>query len=304
MVGRLGVSRMTAYRMARTLQGTGHLVHDPASSRYHLGPAMLAGTYLLEGFAPTVQLAHRVSRVARGADRRARGSGCGDRRCRRLRRPRGLGPALRARDRRGAGHRRHRQCAWQDVRGDEVRRRAYADRQEAAPAAHAGDDHRPRGPRHGTQEDPATRSWPSTSKSTTWAHAPSWPRCSTRPARSSRRWASWSPRVASAPRRERPAPKWSGLRPARSPSTSGTRARPRTRRSLDSLMRGREEPLAACSAAGGHLRRVVEPVRSTILVHLTTYPCQHTILQYHIDTPSGPRRAGSRDRSETRGSTP
>ena len=29
MVVRLGVSRMTAYRMARTLQGTGHLVHDP-----------------------------------------------------------------------------------------------------------------------------------------------------------------------------------------------------------------------------------------------------------------------------------
>ena len=57
MVGRLGVSRMTAYRMARTLQGTGHLVHDPATSRYHLGPAMLAGTYLLEGFAPTVQVA-------------------------------------------------------------------------------------------------------------------------------------------------------------------------------------------------------------------------------------------------------
>jgi DNA-binding IclR family transcriptional regulator len=57
MVARLDSSRMTVYRMARTLQGTGHLVHDPATSRYHLGPAMLAGAYLLEGFAPTVQLA-------------------------------------------------------------------------------------------------------------------------------------------------------------------------------------------------------------------------------------------------------
>ena len=83
MVGRLGVSRMTAYRMARTLQGTGHLVHDPASSRYHLGPAMLAGTYLLEGFAPDRAACASVSRVAREADRRARGSGCGDRRRRR-----------------------------------------------------------------------------------------------------------------------------------------------------------------------------------------------------------------------------
>ena len=57
MVGRLGVSRMTAYRMARTLQGTGHLVHDPAIGGYRLGPAMLAGIYLAEGFAPLVDVA-------------------------------------------------------------------------------------------------------------------------------------------------------------------------------------------------------------------------------------------------------
>jgi DNA-binding IclR family transcriptional regulator len=57
MVARLGVSRMTAYRMARTFQGTGHLVHDPVAGSYRLGPAMLAGIYLAEGFAPTVQLA-------------------------------------------------------------------------------------------------------------------------------------------------------------------------------------------------------------------------------------------------------
>jgi IclR family pca regulon transcriptional regulator len=57
MVPRLGVSRMTAYRMARTLQSTGHLVHDPAISGYRLGPAMLAGVYLAEGFAQLVEVA-------------------------------------------------------------------------------------------------------------------------------------------------------------------------------------------------------------------------------------------------------
>jgi IclR family acetate operon transcriptional repressor len=57
MVDRLGVSRMTAYRMARTLQDTGHLVHDPATGRYRLGPAMLAGIYLAEGFASLVGIA-------------------------------------------------------------------------------------------------------------------------------------------------------------------------------------------------------------------------------------------------------
>ena len=57
MVPRLGVSRMTAYRMARTLQGTGHLVHDPSVGGYRLGPAMLAGIYLAEGFAQLVEVA-------------------------------------------------------------------------------------------------------------------------------------------------------------------------------------------------------------------------------------------------------
>jgi DNA-binding IclR family transcriptional regulator len=57
MVVRLGVSRMTAYRNARTLQDTGHLVHDPAVGGYRLGPAMLAGIYLAEGFAQLVEVA-------------------------------------------------------------------------------------------------------------------------------------------------------------------------------------------------------------------------------------------------------
>ena len=43
--------------MARTLQGTGHLVHDPAIGGYRLGPGMLAGIYLAEGFAQLVEVA-------------------------------------------------------------------------------------------------------------------------------------------------------------------------------------------------------------------------------------------------------
>jgi len=54
MVERLGVSRMTAYRMARTFQTTGHLVNDPTFGGYRLGPAMLAGIYLAEGFEQLV----------------------------------------------------------------------------------------------------------------------------------------------------------------------------------------------------------------------------------------------------------
>jgi DNA-binding IclR family transcriptional regulator len=47
---------MTAYRIARTFQSTGHLVSDPAAGGYHLGPAMLAGIYLAEGFSQLVEV--------------------------------------------------------------------------------------------------------------------------------------------------------------------------------------------------------------------------------------------------------
>jgi IclR family transcriptional regulator, KDG regulon repressor len=57
MVARLGLPRMTAYRMARTLQGAGYLVTDPATGRYHLGPALLASIYLSEGYAQLVDIA-------------------------------------------------------------------------------------------------------------------------------------------------------------------------------------------------------------------------------------------------------
>ena len=51
------MSRITAYRMARTLQGTGHLVSDPSVGGYRLGPGMLAGVYLAEGFEQLVEVA-------------------------------------------------------------------------------------------------------------------------------------------------------------------------------------------------------------------------------------------------------
>jgi IclR family KDG regulon transcriptional repressor len=57
MVARIGLPRMTGYRMARTLQSTGNLVVDPVTGRYHLGPALLAATYLSEGYAQCVAMA-------------------------------------------------------------------------------------------------------------------------------------------------------------------------------------------------------------------------------------------------------
>ena len=52
-----GLPRMTAYRMIRTLESARYLVRDPVTNRYHLGPALLAGTYLSEGYAELVDIA-------------------------------------------------------------------------------------------------------------------------------------------------------------------------------------------------------------------------------------------------------
>jgi DNA-binding IclR family transcriptional regulator len=57
MTVRLGLPRMTGYRMARTLLGAGYLVTDPVSGKYRLGPALLAATYLAEGYAELVTMA-------------------------------------------------------------------------------------------------------------------------------------------------------------------------------------------------------------------------------------------------------
>lgn len=48
---RAGLPRMTAYRMIRTMESAWFLVRDPVTNRYHLGPALLASTYLSEGYA-------------------------------------------------------------------------------------------------------------------------------------------------------------------------------------------------------------------------------------------------------------
>jgi IclR family KDG regulon transcriptional repressor len=51
MAERTGLPRMTAYRMIRTMESEWFLVRDPVTNRYHLGPALLASTYLSEGYA-------------------------------------------------------------------------------------------------------------------------------------------------------------------------------------------------------------------------------------------------------------
>ena len=48
---RAGLPRMTAYRMIRTMESEWFLVRDTVTNRYHLGPALLASTYLSEGYA-------------------------------------------------------------------------------------------------------------------------------------------------------------------------------------------------------------------------------------------------------------
>jgi len=54
---RAGLPRMTAYRMIRTLESTGYLVRDPVTSRYHLGPALLATMYISETYLELVTIA-------------------------------------------------------------------------------------------------------------------------------------------------------------------------------------------------------------------------------------------------------
>jgi DNA-binding IclR family transcriptional regulator len=52
-----GLPRMPAYRMIRTMESAKYLVRDPVTNRYHLGPALLAATYLSEGYAELVEIA-------------------------------------------------------------------------------------------------------------------------------------------------------------------------------------------------------------------------------------------------------
>lgn len=52
-----GLPRMTAYRMIRTMEAARYLVRDPVTSRYHLGPALLATMYLSGGYAELASIA-------------------------------------------------------------------------------------------------------------------------------------------------------------------------------------------------------------------------------------------------------
>ncbi|MFH1833739.1 MAG: IclR family transcriptional regulator [bacterium] len=52
-----GLPRMTAYRMIRTMVSASYLVRDPVTSRYHLGPAFVATTYISETYAELVTIA-------------------------------------------------------------------------------------------------------------------------------------------------------------------------------------------------------------------------------------------------------
>ena len=54
MAEQTGLLRMTAYRMARTLESMRFLVRDPATNRYHLGPAALAMTYVSDDYSELV----------------------------------------------------------------------------------------------------------------------------------------------------------------------------------------------------------------------------------------------------------
>lgn len=57
MAERTGLQRMTVYRMARTLESVAYLGRDPATNRYHLGPANLASNYLAEEYEELVKIA-------------------------------------------------------------------------------------------------------------------------------------------------------------------------------------------------------------------------------------------------------
>jgi DNA-binding IclR family transcriptional regulator len=54
MAQQTGLIRMTAYRMARTLESMAFLVRDPTTNRYHLGPATLAMCYVADNHSAFV----------------------------------------------------------------------------------------------------------------------------------------------------------------------------------------------------------------------------------------------------------
>jgi IclR family acetate operon transcriptional repressor len=52
-----GVPKATAYRLARTMEAGSYLVLDPLTGRYHLGPALVALTYLSKSYSELGRMA-------------------------------------------------------------------------------------------------------------------------------------------------------------------------------------------------------------------------------------------------------
>ena len=201
-------SRMTAYRMARTLQGTGHLVHDPIRRRIpaRAGHARRASTSP-RASSSSWRSPVRTSRRLMTGDGRAGRPGGGARRRGGVRRPGGVSARPFVPE-----------IAVGRVIGDTANAhgkmfaalkpasRTRADRaQAAAQAAHAEHHRRTRGDLAAELERIRSRGpRVGPTRSTTSAPAPSSRRCATRRARSSPPWAWSSPPAVSARRRASP----------------------------------------------------------------------------------------------------
>jgi DNA-binding IclR family transcriptional regulator len=55
MVEETGLPWMAVYRAVKTMESVGYLVGDPSTSRYHVGPALLAVTYINCGWAQDIK---------------------------------------------------------------------------------------------------------------------------------------------------------------------------------------------------------------------------------------------------------
>lgn len=59
MMEETGLSRMAVYRIVKTLESVGYLVADSTGGGYHIGPALLAITYINAGWAADIKKAAR-----------------------------------------------------------------------------------------------------------------------------------------------------------------------------------------------------------------------------------------------------
>ena len=64
IVDQTRLPRMTAYRMVRTLESAMYVVRDPATNRYHVGPAVIALMYLRDAYLELVRIARPYLRLS------------------------------------------------------------------------------------------------------------------------------------------------------------------------------------------------------------------------------------------------